>query len=48
MLTYRIMDATCPVPSCLHGGLLPLSAYWETACVETVSDIPPGSVACVQ
>ncbi|HOF88238.1 MAG TPA: hypothetical protein PLZ36_09085, partial [Armatimonadota bacterium] len=44
MITYRIMDATCPLPTCLHGGPLPLACQ-APAYVETVSDIPPGTVA---
>lgn len=47
MITYRMMDATCPLPSCLHGGPLPLGgdATSAPAYVETVSDIPAGTVA---
>lgn len=49
MITYRMMDATCPLPSCLHGGSLPFpqcrDAIDVPAYVETVSDIPPGTVA---
>ncbi len=45
MITYRIMDATCLVPTCLHQGPLPMTQSDAPAYVETVSAIPPGTVA---
>ncbi len=49
MIEYCLMDATCPLATCLHGGPIPLAHCLtpETApaYVETVSDIPPGAVA---
>jgi len=46
MITYRMMDASCPLPTCLHKGSLSLAyVVTEPAYVETVSDIPTGSVA---
>lgn len=48
MITYRMMDASCPLPSCLHGGPLPLAQpVGVPAYVETVFDIPAGTVARV-
>jgi len=43
VITYRIMDETCPLSSCLHSGPLPLCNA-DPAYVETISDIPAGSV----
>lgn len=43
MVTYRMMDATCPLPSCLHNGPLPLCSA-DPAYVETITDIPAGTV----
>lgn len=45
MITYRIMDAMCPMPTCLHKGPLPLAQSGELAYLETISDISPGTVA---
>lgn len=46
MISYRIMDTSCPLPTCLHGGSLPISSWQDSpAYVETVSDIPVGTVA---
>jgi len=45
MITYRMMDASCPLSSCLHGGPLPLEQSTSApAYVETVSDVPAGTV----
>lgn len=49
MITYHIMDATCPLASCLHSGPLPFAQCLENttvpAYVETISAIPSGTVA---
>lgn len=49
MITYRLMDASCPLPTCLHGGPIPLAQCSVTAdtpaYVETISQLPAGSVA---
>lgn len=49
MITFQIMDAAFQLPTCLHGGPVPLSACRAPATlpayVETVSDIPTGAVA---
>ncbi|MEI7833415.1 MAG: hypothetical protein WCJ56_09480 [bacterium] len=46
MITYHIMDTAFTLPTCLHSGSLPISACLDArAYVESVSDIPPGTVA---
>lgn len=49
MVSYRLMDADCVLATCLHGGPLPLEQCAAGSAVpaylETVSDIPTGSVA---
>jgi GNAT superfamily N-acetyltransferase len=46
MITYRMMDATCPLPTCLHSGALPVALCPNNpAYVETISGIPSGTVS---
>ncbi|MEI7832188.1 MAG: hypothetical protein WCJ56_03185 [bacterium] len=46
MITYHIMDTSYILPTCLHSGALPISTCLDArAYVESISDIPPGTVA---
>jgi GNAT superfamily N-acetyltransferase len=49
MTTYRMMDETCLLPSCLHGGPVPLASLREAlttaAWAEREHDLPPGALA---
>lgn len=51
MITYHPMDETCTLTTCLHGGTIPLEQCRNpesaNAYIETVTDIPQGSVARV-
>ena len=51
MISYRTMDATCLLTTCLHKGPIPLAQCQAPASVpayvETIADIPQGSVARV-
>jgi len=51
MISYRMMDKTCLVTTCLHKGPIPLAQCREpesvAAYIETIAAIPQGSVARV-
>jgi len=51
MISYRMMDKTCLVTTCLHKGPIPLAQCQDpesvAAYIETVAAIPQGSVARV-
>ena len=45
MIEYRMMDENCLLTSCLHGGVISLSASSEDAWAEREYGLPEGSIA---
>jgi GNAT superfamily N-acetyltransferase len=49
MTTYRMMDETCLLPSCLHGGPVSLASLQDAlttaAWAEGQENLPPGALA---